>query len=445
MVGYRTDLVYREGDRRQWLLAESYIDVHYSTYALGSSWNLNALHRIPSGDVRWGYYGSPESAPSVTEDSEGGRFSGRTRFREQSSEATLTVQTLRGLIIATTRVRIEENSRTETSTSVRIRPSGKVAAGFTCSRYHLLPSYTELYFDPYSDDGPIGPEGGNLYWEAPIRSTELEVLLNPFVGVQLDLQLQSAKLEPEKPSYGDVPMDTYTGELYGELATKKVTVRRVSKSELTSAVEFSEIDLDFDSLTAHNGGLKFAYFGVIDVHAYRWKYSIAGHSWHAGLHFGHASGELKGVIQAWPFLRGLNRFLGERRHVVLSGKLDWLYATTGASVWNSGCFSLSGTIDYLRIEPDVHYSTWRPLFLGMGMDDLRTGPVTDIAHANLMRLRLNPCLTWHRFSCQLDVSQWIPIAVKRRGSPVSPHSAYSGENQHIWGGFSASVVVKLTM
>jgi hypothetical protein len=81
-IGHNTRVIYDEGVQRQWHMGESYVTARYSDEAVGLNWYLTVSHAEPTGDIRFGYYESPESAPLVTNDDQGGRLSGRLRLEE---------------------------------------------------------------------------------------------------------------------------------------------------------------------------------------------------------------------------------------------------------------------------------------------------------------------------------------------------------------------------
>ncbi len=441
--GYRSRVLYIEGDHRQWQMGESFIEAQFSRRAFGLSWGLSLSYIVPSGDLRFGYYGSPESAPAVPGDAEGGRLSGRIRFQEPYSSGSLNVRTIRGLISTTVTMRQYKDDRSEASAAIWLHPVRFIRTGFTSSKIHPLPPGIELYFEPYSKDGPIAFEGGNLDLRSPARVDDVEAVISPNDRFTVDIRSRDARFVPDRHDYGDDPMGTYTGHLYGRWSDVTVGARYVSNSGLSNAFRFREMNVELDSLVALDGGLKFAYFGVVRACGHRWEYEVKDSGWYASVSIGDAEGELKGVVQAWPFLRGLYHFLGERRHLILDGKLSWLHASTGSSVWRTGNFLLKGALDYMQIRPDLRYSTWRPAFLGMGVDDLREGRL-DVVRADLVRIQLNPSLTYKRWRLTLNVSQWVPISVKKTvSSSVSAPSESPGDKSSIWGGFFLSIALEI--
>jgi len=127
------------------------------------------------------------------------------------------------------------------------------------------------------------------------------------------------------------------------------------------------------------------------------------------------------------------------------GSLDWTFARVGGRSLRTRQFELQSALNYLRISPDLRYSTWRPAFLGFGVDDLRSGQV-DLVRADLIRLELNPRMTWKRWLFDLNVSQWVPISTRERDESdgPSPPPPDTGEEESRSGGvsgFSISISV----
>ncbi|MCK4857478.1 MAG: hypothetical protein KAT58_05895, partial [candidate division Zixibacteria bacterium] len=209
-------------------------------------------------------------------------------------------------------------------------------------------------------------------------------------------------------------MGTYTAHVYGTWSHKAANFR-YQKEEVLLDVGFRDLNLNLDSLLALDGGFKFAYFNVIDMYGLDWRFQLRKSRWLIVLNLGQASGEVKGVIQAWPFLHGLYRFLGERRHIVLTGRVSWSYLMLGLPIKSQGVFRMTGELSHLRINPDLRYKTWRPLFMGMGADDMRNGGF-DIIHASLLRLCLKPDIVFRHWQLSVEVAQWLPISVDKLAS-----------------------------
>jgi hypothetical protein len=187
-------------------------------------------------------------------------------------------------------------------------------------------------------------------------------------------------------------------------------------------------------MQAYDGGVRFAHFGVVDADGNVQSLELDFRGWVLHARVGHAAGQAKGVVEAWPFLDGLESLLGERRHITAEGDVDWKHISLTRSIWNPGLHRLNVQLDYLHVVPDLHYATWRPAAFGFGVDDLREDS-WDIVRADLLRVQVNPVLRWNRWFVDLSFSQWIPIAIKKNGRE-QPAAAGLEAHRTQWMGFS---------
>lgn len=432
-VGYRASVIYAEGERQEWRLQESFAEAQFSTRRFGLNWDLRLSHIVPTGDLRFGYLGSPESAPVVTNDPNGGRLSGRIRFQRKRTAGRLTVRPVAGFFSTAVELLVKEDHKSEMRGAFLLRPSRFMSVGVSRRRFQPLPSSVELYFTPYSDDSPMPQQGGDLFWQTQAQSDDITLNVMPSDRTRISVRSGVANLVHDRPKYGDAPMGTYTAHYYGEWSELQIKAGQALKSGLTSSLDLLWIDLKMDSLVALDGGLKFAHFYRVEAHGFCGKYDLKYFDWHASISAGSAEGEISGVVQAWPFLEGLYHFLGERRHVVVGGQLSWVRASTASRLFRSGPFRLDGEVDYMRIKPDITYNTWRLAVLGMGKDDEREGDL-GFSRADLIRLRLSPCFTHGPWRLLVDVSQWVPLSTAKTeaGSETTPTS---GGGDSVWGGF----------
>ena len=161
------------------------------------------------------------------------------------------------------------------------------------------------------------------------------------------------------------------------------------------------------------------------------------------MNIGRAEGRVQGVIQAWPFLQGLYRFLGERRHFIVEGKLHWFHASVSSPVWERRNWGMRACLSYLQVKPDFSYASWRPYFIGMGMDDLRSGQL-ELIRADLLQVQIRPYYKWSQFRIDAQIAQWIPIYTKEKPDPelsTPPSGDSAGDGSNVFGGFTASVVL----
>lgn len=92
------------------------------------------------------------------------------------------------------------------------------------------------------------------------------------------------------------------------------------------------------------------------------------------------------------------------------GQVDWtrLDLTFGPIKW--GHLNITPRLDYYRVRPTATYVTWRPLFLGIGIDDLQRGSL-DLRRADLIRLQLCMEMNWSGWNIKTAVSQLAPLSV----------------------------------
>jgi hypothetical protein len=246
-----------------------------------------------------------------------------------------------------------------------------------------------------------------------------------------------------------MPTDNYTGHVYGKWFDTHLQADYSFGDKSSIGLGFSRVDLNVDSLLGLAGGRTFAYFGAIEGNCYDWELSFKLRRWHANLSVGSVRGRVAGVVQGWPFLDDIYHFLGERRHLRASGRLDWVHLSTDVDLmerhWN--WLGLTTHLAYLAAEPQFEYSSWRPILLGMGYDDYRAGSL-EIRRADLVRIGLSPSVTCGDWRFVANISQWLPISVNRFDStPNSANPDISSSNSNDgdgWGGLSVSLSLQMS-
>lgn len=441
-AGYRTRVIYTEGDKTSWFLNRSYIESRFATSNHGISLIGKVGRHDPTGDFRWGYFGHEQSAPVISGDPNGGRLSGRIYFFEPYTSLMVSASTFRSRIRAAAEVRFLDYGHTDFYVRLGLRPIEYVGLELERGQTHPLPEYSELFFDPYAEGGLIGSEGGPLFWNIPADVLSFKISADVDDKFSISYKYRHADLSAEQPSYGDSPLGTYTAEAYGGWSDASGFIEFGPRPENRHRLAYHEFRMVLDTLTFHDGGLKFAHFGIFKGGGHFWSYRFIYDDWQFAVNAGEATGSAFGTFQAWPFLEGLYRFLGERRHFILRGEINWMYASCRSFLGKVRGVSFVGMLDYVRVKPNFSYETWRPIFAGLGKDDYRAGDL-DIISADLVRVRINPHYSWRQYGIHLLVSQWVPVRTRKRSdinsAPAQPGSGSQDNGPTVWGGFSASL------
>ena len=443
--GYRTDMLYVEGDRRQCQLGDFFSETRFSSKYFGFRGEVDLEYVVPTGRMSFGYYGAPEADLSNDIGSDGGRLSGRLNLRRTYLQTRLALSTPANLVSTALEFRASDEERPDITVSVSLQPARFFRLTLSRSKFQPLPAAVDYRFEPASQDHVVGQELGTIEFQSPARAEKLEVVLTPGRSIKLSYSSQAGRFEPQRPVYGEVSMQTYTSHLYGRWSESHFKATGPIPHVGIAGLAYRRLDLDLDSLTAIAGGLKFAHFGLLKGRGYDWRIEIQRGNWRTNCSWGNVSGRVAGVIQAWPFLDGLYGFLGERRHLIVEGELSWLHLTSSTKLHANRWFDLSGGLEYLRAKPCLTYSSWRPVIIGMGIDDLREDSF-DIKRADLVQLKLSPSVKYRAWKLTAEISQWLPLAIDRvsdsGGSGASKGSDSSEEKVRRWAGFFFSLVLE---
>jgi hypothetical protein len=426
-------------------LYQSFLTAYYSTSYGGIGLTAGLSHRKPSGDLRWGYFGHEENAPIETDDPDGGRLSGRVYLFEPTTKMSIMAEWPEGTGFCRGEIRFREDDQTEYLGSIGVRPHRFLYAEFEHGRVYPFPAFSELYYAPFAADGIIGHEGGKVLWKMPASQYQIKLAASYYDKFEVTFRNLDMRLLTELPQFGDYPLGTYTGQVYGGWLYNDAGVSLKIYENWRGRVRFQELSLNCDSLTAHDGGLKFAHFGVVEGNGHIWSCRIMYEDYVVEIQRGRAEGWAKGTVQAWPFLQGLYHFIGERRHFIVDAKIRWLQTSLKSGLYNGSWINLDGCLSYLRVKPDMSYITWRPYFFGMGVDDLRAGSL-DLERADLVLVQLLPQVTWSNIKISLDISQWVPlysrtISDSQTDDNNDGEGGVSEDKQSVWGGFTALLVI----
>jgi len=445
-VGYQTTTIYSEDDQNRWKIGESYTEARFTTDAFGLQMGLNIAHSRPDGDLRWGY----DETLSLSDigNANNGKLSGRMFFRESYIQAVFSLLTPGDKFSTSLGWRYKTRERQEFSAEVWFQPFHMLDLGGKLSQAYPIPVYSELFYT-YRNNDVLAREGGRLNWRAPARITEFKLLFSPSERISVESIIQETNFKPETPTNGESPRETYLGVIDGLWYDSRITARYMIKPQWRITLDYRQIGTHA-RLRLYDGGQKFGHFGVIRTDVRFWSLKTKYYDWEISFQNGHGEGELKGVLEAWPFVDGLLQFLGERRHFIGVANVDWRIVSLGGLIFNSRRLNLNASLDYLHIAPDLRYATWRPKMFGMGYDDLKGGRL-DIARADLIRLTLKPVLRFNRWRVEFDISQWIPLSIKKfdteQSSSASPEPSPEStktydKKKNIWGGFTAAVSLR---
>ncbi len=448
-ISYRTTTVFSEGDQNRWWMGEAYTQASYSTENLGLKMRFDFSHSRPEGDLRWGY---DKNAPSLSDvgDSQNGQLSGRIFFQEQYIQSLVSVSALSDKISTSLGWRYLSSDRQEYSAKIWLQPMQNLGVGIKRSNTYPLPSYSELFYT-YRSNGELNREGGRLNWFAPAWVTEFTVNLSLLESINIESTIREFDFRPRTPGIGESSPGTYLGVIDGFWYDSRISAGYQTKSDWSVALTYRQIGIH-NRLRMYYGGQQFANFGIVEADSRIWSFGFEYKNWLLDFQSGFGEGELKGVVKAWPFVDGLLQFLGERRHFIGVAEVDWRMATLGGPIFDSRRLSLVASLDYLHIVPDLRYATWRPKMFGMGYDDLKGGRL-NIIRADLIRLAIKPAFRFSRFIIEFDVSQWLPLSVKKSESkseaptpspePPPENPKTSEEKRNLWGGFNATVNIRV--
>jgi len=431
---YRTMTVFHEHGYSYWQMSDYRTSVAFSGRDMGTSWSIEFNHVEPWGDLRWGDRRSAGGA------GDGSRLAGRVAFLERTVGVNLSGDFLQRAVGASFDWHQSESGVVGYSAAVRFRPFRAIDIGLSRSRGNPAPSHSELFYSYTGPDGSRNQEGGRLFWSLPVWSTVVDIRLCPIDGLVVRSWSRESDFTPATPRDGEEPRGFYSAAVdgYGSESLLEATYRFNANWSITGQVQQGRLDA---RLRSYDGGAQFAYFGIVEGEGRQASVEVQHGSVRIGFRDGYLSGRIQGVIEAWPFADGLLRFLGERRHVIGEGRVDWRWAAVDATVLDRNRWMLEVCTDVVRVRPDLHYKTWRPVALGFGIDDLRVESL-DLVQADLTRIRLEPTVYFGSWALTGSISQWIPIATQKRAA-ASGDSGGGGTaaDNSVWGGFSASVSI----
>ena len=424
-------------------MSESYERARFTTENFGLKMSLDVAHSRPDGDLRWGYDKNTLSSSDIG-DAQNGQLSGRIFFQEQYFQSAATISAFADMLSTSLGWRYISADRQESSAGIRLQPLHNICVGLKRSNAYPLPSFSELFYT-YQIDGELEREGGRLNWLAPAWINEFTAELSLLESINIESIIKEYDFRPRTPEAGESPSDTYLGVTDGLWYDSRISAMYQTRAEWSAEFTYRQLGIH-NRLRMFDGGRQFANFGVVEADIDIWSLGFDYKNWQLKFRSGHGEGELKGVVKAWPFVDGLLQFLGERRHFIGVAKADWRLSTIAGKIIDSRKMHMDISLDYLYLKPEMSYATWKPQSLfGIGIEDLKSGKL-DIMRADLIRLAIKPAFRLNHFIIEFDISQWLPLSVKKskKEAEISSPSSGSHENSdnssgknNIWGGFNA--------
>lgn len=437
-AGYRTSIILSDGSGNRWSMGASLTETQFSARAAWLRIRLNLRYCEPDGSLVWGDPYNPNSdAPESAPDD--GSVSGRVIFQKRYVQSSMSLAPQREWADLRFDWRHQEGLD-DFSCGLRLQPIKHFSWAATRSLTHPMPALTELFYYFDDDSGELEREGGLIGWHAPAWTTELTARAEWFGRLVATSSLKDSDFKPAEPQPDDPLFDGYTAVLDGKYNSGHVTGEYFFDSSHTLSLSYRRLEINSRCRAYENGRL-FAYFGIVSLNADMWSLLFRQNDWRIGIAAGDADGDCSGTVQAWPFLDGLARFLGERRHFVGEGDIGFKHVSLHLPITNRTRLTVTGLLDYLRLKPDLRYATWRPVMFGFGVDDLKAERL-DIERADLVRLGIRPSLSWKSLRLECELTQWVPIHTARLGDTDESSGSTSGtltsdSPERAWGGFSA--------
>lgn len=401
-TGYRTNQWIGRGSKIGWEPGETYYSVFYGRRLWGWKWTLSARHSKQRGRLAY---------------SNASEFKALIRPQQNRLQAAVHIQSNRLNLISGGWWRTATETEFEGGLFFGWRPMRTLFGGIEYSRLQPLANHMELYYLQ---------EGGSIKWLAPLSSWSYAIHFMPLEGWTVVSTLSRAHFLPNEAEFREQSVGTYSAAIEGLVRNHTFRAEKSARPNLSWAVEYRQILVDARVL-GYDGAFRFAHFGQANFNANIWSVQMRYNHYRLDVQRGVAEGNLAGTVEAWPFVSGLAKFLGDRRHLVSSGVATWYFVNLSDEFTIGRRLFLQAAVRYVHLRPDLRYVSWRPVIFGMGIDDLQSGR-WEIRRANLVQAVLSPRLQTRRWTLHLNFSQWIPLSISRYNSqPNNSESSNVGD------------------
>ncbi len=437
--GYRSATLFTDGADNHWAGGGSFVEGQFSAGALGQTWRLRVAHVRPESDLHWASGERPVSSGGDD------RLTGRLLLRKPYVQTTLQMETRGRIMVSSLSYRLLHDSRMEWSAGVEVRPHPRIGGGIRTGRVFPWPAYSELSYEYAGSDQIAAREGGVLHWRGYGQTTDVTLRFMPISGLAIETARRQVRLEPGQPA-DETASGSYSAAVDGFWSEQSFRAEYLLRADWCAVTRYRRLRAE-TRLRGFSARDVFAHFGVVEAEGLLWSVQLDHADRFLKYLSGHLSGEARGVVEAWPFAEGLMRFLGERRHVAVTGDVTWHLVSAGGRMWDSGRYRIHGVLDFLHIAPDLRYATWRPLLFGFGIDDLENGRF-KITAADLIRLQLKPAVRFGNWLLAFEVSQWLPLSVREAVNETSSKTAgergetVSGDGPRTWAGLTLSIQLR---
>lgn len=440
----RSRLSFTQTIRDQSIMGEASSDVQATVLLVGVRFVFRLGQTLGSPDLRFGDDSPLKLATNADDRQRLERTAGRIFVHEPQTRLGITMFPLRSVISADLDWVAKAGDRHDLSVGLQFRPFHSLDFRIARSWLNPMPSYTELIYETASPDGTVDRELGNINWIVPAAVTEASFHLIPNERLRFESLVRKAQLRPLVPTSASSPSGKHEAVVDGWYDESRMRLAYYLNKDSRGTAEFRRYRAS-TRLRAFEGGRRYAYFGILRGEGRFLSLGVERRNLFIQLRFGQMSGQVAGVVDAWPFAAGLLRFLGQRRHFVGAANINGLQTSCGGDFRLSHRLRIRADVSWLHLVPKLDYKTWRPIAFGFGFDDLKTGSL-DIEKLEVLRLHLRPSIRCGRYLAELDLSQWIPVLTSRaEGEDVSAPPPRLSNYRRVWNGFGAAVTVRLEL
>ena len=400
---YRLDNLIDVGNKGGWNLKKSYYKVSFSRQLRSWDWILSVRRTELGGDIAYDGIDKLNVLIQPTPN----RIQGDLLVKSKQIDLT-----------TGSWWRTAAGNKSEGGLYVTWHPTRALLGGLGYSRRHPLSYNMELYYLQ---------EGGQMEWKAPLSTWSFNINFVPMNGWAFVSTASRAEFLPVEPEVNAPSGGTYSATIDGIVRGRSFRVETIPGKGVSCALEMRELSAEV-LILGYAGGLRFAHFGQAHFSYESWTLEMRYGEQKFDFQRGTGEGDLAGAVEAWPFVSGLARFLGERRHLVTTGRANWYRLRLSDEFAIGRRLRLNTVGQFVRVNPDFRYVTWRPLAFGMGIDDLQSGRL-EITRADLLQITISPKLHVRKWTLNTAVSQWVPLSITKIENPSSGADFPSNGNE----------------